>query len=951
MTDRTERHIQYRGGMLLLSAACLLVGTVGTASERDSDQLFTLKVLPLLKEKCVGCHATDADDLKGDFAVDSREALLKGGESGDPSIVPGKPDESILYQAVMWDGYEMPPKENDRLTKEQTEYVRRWIEAGAPWPDAKRQDEIRKAEWAVRENEDGVIVDTSGGLADEWTYRRYQPEDIWAFRAVRQKAELGGPQDDSHPVDFFVNTNLQKAKLPAAKSADARTLIRRVTYDLTGLPPTPRAIFDFRKGFKAAPEQAYGDLIDRLLASDHYGERWGQHWLDVVRYADTGGFSNDYERSNAWRYRDYVIRSFNNDKPFNDFVVEQIAGDELRPDDPEATIATSFLRMGPWGTAMIPQDEARQIYLNDLVHNTGQSFLSMPMRCCKCHDHKFDPIPTRDYYRLYAAFAATQPAEVPADFLPEENRSGVAKKKKLVEELLAFAKTEQKTVSDKMEAAAREWYKEHDLPYRNANQRKNDPEDKKPPRHVGLTPEETGIKKVREQDVWIWERRLERYQPLAQGVYDGSDRNTNARKLRPANSVQKGWKPATFILAGGSLEAKLAEVGPGVLSGIGLPAPDENGTVNAESPPDESPNTETTSDDPYLISDGLSGRRLQLARWIASDSNSLTARSFVNRVWQYHFGTGIVKTPNNFGAKGGKPTHPDLLDWLTADFIENGWKTKRLHRLIMTSAAYRRSGQHPNLKKIETIDPNNDLLARFPARRLTAEEFRDSTLLISGELNREMGGVPIMPEINMEVALQPRMIQFSIAPAHQPSRTPAERNRRTIYAYRVRGQADPMLEILNLPNPNESCDLRDTAAVTPQAFTLMNSDTITDRSIAFALRVQQERTDNAERVRRAVQLAYGRVATAQEEQNLTAYLAEMAAYHQQHKPTVVEYPTQVTRSLVEEFTGQPFQFIELLNVYNDYVPDAKPWTVSAETRALADVCLLLLNSNEFMYVY
>jgi hypothetical protein len=608
--------------------------------------------------------------------------------------------------------------------------------------------------------------------------------------------------------------------------------------------------------------------------------------------------------------------------------------------------------MGPWETAMIPQDEARQLYLNDLVHNTGQSFLSMPMRCCKCHDHKFDPIPTRDYYRLYAAFAATQPAEMAADFLPQENRNGFAQKKKLVEELLAFAKAELKTVDDKMEAAATKWYEEHNLPYRSANQRRKDPEDMKPPRHVGLTPEETGIKKVREQDVWIWERRLERYRPMAQGVYNGSDKNTNARKLRPTDNVKKGWQPATFILAGGSLEAKLDEVGPGVLSGIGLPVPTENDASSAETPGNGVPRQATTSDDPYLLTEGISGRRLQLAQWIASDDNSLTARSFVNRVWQYHFGTGIVKTANNFGAKGSSPTHPELLDWLTADFIENGWKTKRLHRLIMTSTAYRRSGPHPNLKKVETVDPNNDLLARFPARRLTAEEYRDSTLLISGELNREIGGVPIMPEINIEVALQPRMIQFSIAPAHQPSRTPAERNRRTIYAYRVRGQADPMLEILNLPNPNESCDLRDTAAVTPQAFTLMNSDGITDRSIAYALRVQKERPDDqSQQIRRAVQLAYGRVATAQEEQNLSAYLTEMRRYHQQHTPAVVEYPTQVTRSLVEEFTGKPFQFTELLNVYNDYVPDPKPWTVSAETRALADVCLLLLNSNEFMYVY
>ena len=311
-----------------------------------------------------------------------------------------------------------------------------------------------------------------------------------------------------------------------------------------------------------------------------------------------------------------------------------------------------------------------------------------------------------------------------------------------------------------------------------------------------------------------------------------------------------------------------------------------------------------------------------------------------------------MKTANNFGAKGSKPTHPELLDWLTADFIEHGWKIKRLHRLIMSSETYRRSGRPNDPEKQATVDSNNGLLASFPARRLTAEELRDATLLVSGELTHDVGGVPIMPEMNLEVALQPRMIQFSIAPAHQPSRTPAERNRRSIYAYRVRGQADPFLEIMNLPNPNESCESRDSAAVTPQAFTLMNSDVMTDRSIAFALRVQKEKPDDtAQWIRRAVQLAYGRVPTATEQKNLHAYLIEMQAYQKEHEPEAVEYPTQVVRSLVEEFTGEPFEFIEKLNVYENYIPDAKPWTVDADARALADVCLLLLNSNEFLYVY
>ena len=915
---------------MLFLAIVLPVTTA--AREVDADRLFALKVAPLLKEKCLGCHGEKSDDLKGEFDVRTREALLKGGESEEPALVPGDPDASPLYQAVMWDGLEMPPKENDRLTKKEADYIHAWIKAGAPWPNAATQAKIRKAEWSVEKNEDGLIVKTSGGLDDEWTYRRYKPEDIWAFQPLKPIDVVSQKADGQHPVDFFIDRKLRDAKLKPAPEADPRTLMRRAVYDLTGLPPTPTEYFNFFEATTRNPSQAWDDLITRLLDSKHYGERWAQHWLDVVRYADTAGFSNDYERSNAWRYRDYVIRSFNDDKPFKQFVVEQIAGDELQPSAPEAIVATGFLRMGPFGTAMIPQEEIRQIYRDDLVHSVGQSFLSMPMRCCKCHDHKFDPIPTRDYYRMYAAFSSTQPAEVPAGFIPEENRNGFAEKKKLVEQLLAYAKGKRDALYKKREGEAKRWYAEHKLPYKDEQTRKNDPEDQKPPRHCGLTHEEKGRLKVREQDCWIWERRLERFQPLAQSVYSGQDQYLNARKMRKKGS-KRGWQPQSFIFTGGALDAQGEPVGPGVLSGTHLASA-------------------AGDDDPYVLPKSISGRRLGLAKWIANDKNPLTARSFVNRVWHYHFGKGLVETPNNFGAKGGKPTHPELLDWLTADFIEHGWKVKRLHRLIMTSNVYRRSGQHPHPQQLDNLDPNNNLLARFLPRRLTAEELRDSMLSISGELNREMGGVPIMPEINMEVALQPRMIQFSIAPAHQPSPTPAERNRRTIYAYRVRGQADPMLEILNQPNPNESCEARDSAAVSPQAFTLMNSDAVTDRSIGFALRLQKDHAGKpAAQLRRAVNLVYGRDPTQTEAASLRSYLAEMKRYHATSEPEEVEPPKYVTRSLVEEFTGEPFTFQEWLNVYENYQPDPKPWTVSAEVRALADVCLLLLNSNEFVYVY
>lgn len=929
---KTENHRLALVALLALSCfapSALLAdepAAEGKIDERAEARHFTLNVLPLLKDKCLGCHGGDADDIKGDYDVRDRAALIKGGESEEAAIVVGNPDDSPLMWAVMWEGLEMPPKENDRLTEEQVEFLRHWIEVGAPWPSEKEQAEIMETERLVEENEEGVLISTSGGLADTWTYRRYLKEDVWAFRPVADSFAF-------NDIDAFINARLNDAGIQPASQATPEQLIRRVTFDLTGLPPTPREISKFLDSWNTDPEQAWSNLVDRLLASPHYGERWAQHWLDVARYADTGGFSNDYERSNAWRYRDYVIRSFNEDKPYNEFVVEQIAGDELRPDDPEGRVATSFLRMGPWDTAMIPQEEARQLYRDDVVHSVGQTFLSMPMRCCKCHDHKFDPIPTRDYYRIYATFSATQPAEMDAAFLPEENLNGFEEGKAMVERLHSFADEKRKELVDKREAAARKWYEERGLEYKDNNARKNDPDDQKPPRHSGLDEMEKGRLKVREQDCWIWNRRRERYKPMAQGVFNGPDLWQNARNLKKPDKLNADWRPESFIHVGGDYQAKGDPVTPGVLSGCAVPV---------EGAP---------SDDPYALTTEVDGRRLGLAKWIADPRNPLTARSFVNRIWQHHFGHGLVRTPNNFGAKGSKPSHPELLDWLTQQFVKGGWKAKSLHRTILMSDVYKRSTAHPDLEDLANVDPDNKLLARFLPRRLTAEELRDAMLLISGELNPELGGVPVNPEINMEVALQPRMIQFSIAPAYQPSRNPEDRNRRSIYAYRVRGQADPFMEVMNLPNPNDSCELRDTAAVSPQAFTLLNSDIMSDRSIALALRIEKESDKLGARINRAFRLALGRKPSDEERKAMRQYVTEMIGYHEQNVPEPKVYPTDITRSLVEEFSGQTFEFQEILPVFEDYVPDAKPATVSAETRALADMCRLLFNANEFVYLY
>lgn len=952
---------------LITSVAFLIALSAPTLTRADinGERLFSLEVKSLLQQKCFACHGDDPAKIKGGLNLLSREAMLQGGETSARVLVPGQADQSSLYNAVTWEDedLEMPPKENDRLTDEQITTLRDWINAGAPWPDEATQKRYRDAAWAIKETEAGVIVETSGGLSDEWTYRRYQPEDLWAFRPLA-KPSVPAPADSTqevNPVDAFLDARRATSGFSATSAADPLTLIRRATYDLTGLPPKPEAVQRFRETWLEHPDQAWSELIDRLLASPHYGERWAQHWLDVVRYADTGGYSNDYERSNAWRYRDYVVRAFNDDKPYDQFVVEQLAGDELADEsvrrrkgsddeivhntrlsgdynaqESEWLVATGFLRMGPWDNAMVKDDEARQIYLDDVVNVVGQTFLSTTMRCFKCHDHKFDPLPTRDYYRFYAAFSGTQMAERKVPFLPSENRENFTEGEAHTRRMLAFATAEKNRIKEKQDKAARAWFAEHDLEYVPENQRKDLPDEKKPPRHVGLDHVDEGQLKVREQDEWIWTRRLERYQPMIQSVYNGSNQKAvwnKARKLRVAKTLARDWRPNSAILLGGTLAAPGEKVGPGVLSGTGIPL------------------KRPTTEDPYRLPDTLEGRRLGLARWIANPQNPLTSRSIVNRVWQHHFVKPLAGNPNNFGAKGAKPSHPELLDYLAVDFAEHGWTFKRLHRLIMTSRAYRRSSGHPEMASLQSKDPDNALLAYYPPRRLTAEELRDSFLAVTGELNPALAGLPQMPEINMEVALQPRMIQFSLAPAYQPSRLPDQRNRRTLYAYRVRGMADPFLELFNQPNPNDSCEARDSAALTPQAFSLLNSTVAADRSIAFARRLTNEAQDLEQQIQRAFLLAFGRDPSDEEHDRMSDYVKRMHAYHTQKQPTAVSYPTKITRSVVEEFSGKPFEYEEILPIFEDYVPDTKASDVSAEVRSLADLCLLLFNSNEFVYIY
>ena len=944
--------------LLLIAFSSGRSATAQSDHVTPAERLFTLQVLPLLEGRCGGCHQ---DDQEGGFRITDRDNLLRGGESGEPAIVPGKPDQGSILRAVRWMDLKMPPKEADRLHAEEITILEEWIAAGAPWPDVATQEAIRLADAMESQNERGIQLRTSGGLADSWTNRRYDPRDVWAFLPLQDLSDaVPANLSDVNAIDLLIDRQLRETGLAAAARATPRELIRRATLDLHGLLPTPDAVDSFEQAMAEAPEQAWADLIDDLLASPRYGEQWGRHWLDVTRYADTGGMSNDYERSNAWRYRDYVIRSFNEDKPWDQFIIEQLAGDELAdasvlrrtrgqpadieqvqvdgsytPEESEQIIATGFLRLGPWDNAMVRDDEARQLWLDDVVNITGQAFLSQTMRCCRCHDHKFDPIPTRDYYRIYAAFSATHMAERAVPLLPQEDQSQFAEGRAHVETLLTYATDRKNELLEKQEAAARLWYEQHGLPYRSEEERKNDADEIKPPRFVGLSLAEQGRRKVREQDEWIWTRRLERYEPLAQSVYNSGPQTlawNSARKLRINNRKRTPNPGSDFILLGGSLQASGDQVSPGVLSA--LPVQFEN-----------------SSSDPWAIRSGLNGRRLDLARWIASPQNPLSTRSIVNRIWQHHFGTGICATANNFGVKGAFPTHPELLDFLAMRLVQQGWKSKPLHRMIMLSEAYQRGTLSPVPGVLSARDPDNQLLSVYPRRRLTSEQLRDSILMLTGELVHCTGGPPVMPEINSEVALQPRMIQFSLAPAWQPSARPELRNRRTIYTYHVRGLPDPFHAVFNQPDSAESCEIRESSTVTPQALTLLNSEQMTDRSLALAVRLQRESTGAPEQLlERAMRLIFQRSAAAEELQQLTVLLQESLEYHRRIVPAAKVFPTTLERSLVEEFTGEPFTYVEILPVFRNYTPDLKPAQASPETRALADVCMVLLNTNEFLFI-
>jgi hypothetical protein len=674
-----------------------------------------------------------------------------------------------------------------------------------------------------------TLVIVRGGEVDKDTASVLARRHYWAFQKPVKSAVPSIPSIwIKNPVDAFILEGLSEKHLTPSKSLDREHLIRRVTFDLTGLPPEPGEIDFFLRDQRA---NAYEILVDRLLASPHYGERWALKWLDVVRYADTNGYEADGERVQAWRYRDYVVGAFNSDKPYDRFVKEQIAGDELWPGNQEALIATGFHRMGPIHIVGGNQDEEanRQEVLVEMTGAIGSTFMGLTVGCARCHNHKFDPILQSDYYGLQAIFASTELKDV--DVATAEQKAASERAKKDYEARLDPIKNEIAETEKPARAMLREkklaqldpkLREALDIPKekRTAEQKvlaKNAEEQIDPLWNEvvdALTPAERERRAALRQKLHEVELTAPDPAPAAFAVTDLSD--------KPA--------PPTYILRVGDVKHRIRQVEPGVITVLN--------TGNTEVP------------------QAASGRRAALANWLASVENPLTARVMVNRIWQLRMGTGIVATPNDFGVLGERPANQKLLDWLAVEFIERGWSVKAIDRMIVLSSAYQQVSAADPVKA--GMDPGNKLYWRMSRKRLEAELVRDSVLAVSGDLNPRLGGKPIRVPIDREVydlifTEGERDGLWPVTPGEN------EQHRRSLYLLNKRTVRLPLMMAFDQPDTMTSCPARPVSTHALQALSLFNSDFMRGESNRFAARLEREcERDRGCEIRRAYKLALAR---------------------------------------------------------------------------------------------
>ena len=680
------------------------------------------------------------------------------------------------------------------------------------------------------------------GLAAEPPQKQFtaQQRAWWAFQKIARPA-IPAVQNASWvktPVDAFVLSKLTEKHLQPSPPADRVSLLRRVTLDLTGLPPTPEEIQGFLADSNPA---AYEKAIDRLLASPRYGERWARHWLDLARYADSEGFKSDETRPNVWRYRDYVIDAFNHDKPYNQFMREQIAGDELYPNDPAALIATGFNRHFPDESNAANLMLRRQELLNDITDTVGATFMGLTYGCARCHDHKFDPILHKDYYRLQAFFANTRSEDKAPVASAEQERLRLEKyavwdgqTKDIRAEMHALAQPE----VDKLYKRNLDRFPEEIQAIVNTPDKQRTPfmwqmYEKAKPQLFHSEEESAGNLKGDAK---------KRYQELKTQLATFNSIKPPDEAVAQVMIDQSAAAPKVSVLSAGAYDRPFYEVEPGFLS-ILDPAP------AAITQPAGMNST---------------GRRSALANWLASPDNPLTPRVIVNRIWSHHFGRGIAGTPSDFGMMGERPANKELLDYLASNFVENGWSIKKLHKTILLSNTYQQSsGFNEAMAK---LDPQDKLLWRYPRHRLEGETIRDSMLAVSGKLNPKMGGPGVFPPL--PEGLNPRG-------GWKKNEDPSEASRRSVYIFVRRNVRYPMLESFDMPDTHESCARRNVTVTPTQSLALLNSDLVLDWSKAFSARVRNDSGLTPEaQVERAYKLAYGRSAATEELRAALEFLKE-----------------------------------------------------------------------------
>lgn len=781
------------------------------APKISREEHFELHVRPLLADKCANCHS-GKPDAKNSLFVMSRKALLRGGDYG-PAIIPGEAEESLLILAVkrIHKELRMPPDEDDRLTLREIGHLQRWVADGAWWPE---------------EREDPMLAQAKS--------KKDVKSDHWAFQPRTQPAipSVASAEWSRTEIDRFLARAHQDAKVKPVGMADRRTLIRRATFDLIGLPPTIEEVDAFLKDPKN-DERAFAALVDRLLASRHYGERWGRHWLDVARYADTQGDVGDFPIPSAYKYRNWVIEAFNRDLPYNEFLRRQIAGDLLAESEPDeqvvrdSIVATGFIALSRrFGNT---KDDDMHLTIEDTLDTLGRGVLGLTLRCARCHDHKFDPVLNTDYYGLYGVFEGTRypwmgasDAKSPSDLSP--GLSGEEHRKKTDEYFDLITRYEYQ-----MNNHFRPWLKPTLEAYRDVTQRiktakKNggDLTKLKAERERHLNFRKGKFRELMLHGLdWIKKEKLRLgNNPVYDFVFAVSDRQAVDTR------VQLRGNPKVR----GDMVARRA---PTFLGGESFANPKSSG-------------------------------RLELANWLTHDDHPLTARVFVNRVWAWHFGRGLVPTVDNFGAQGQAPSHPELLDWLANRFVADGWSIKQLHRRIMLTRAYRLASDTTEANL--SADPENRWLWHFKRRRLEAEAIRDAMLFVAQRLDLKPGGAhPFKPWQTKRYSL------------NGPFNESYDHVKRSVYLMTQRLFKHPFLGLFDGPDTNTSIPTRKSSSNPGQALYLMNSEPIREISLVFADRARERRMKDDETIQWIWRRAYSRPASSEELKLARSYLARFLA--------------------------------------------------------------------------